>query len=104
MDFGEGIIVNSFTLKSDTLITANITVSPDAVSGARDVSVTAPGDTLTCTRPDGFWVTEGPISGGGGCGCLSVLATTEEIASGWGLIGLLCTAGVYTHRRQKKHR
>lgn len=39
VNFGLGIAVNSFTVNSDTQITANITISSSAALGARDVSV-----------------------------------------------------------------
>ena len=54
VSFGSGITVNSFTVDSDTQITANITIAADAATGARDVSVTTAGG--TGTLPDGFIV------------------------------------------------
>ena len=40
VSFGEGITVNEFEVKSDTEITARITITGDAKGGDRDVSVT----------------------------------------------------------------
>jgi hypothetical protein len=56
--FGSGIAVNSYTVDSDTQITANITVEATAILGPREVSVTAGG--VTGTLPDGFEVTSPP--------------------------------------------
>jgi hypothetical protein len=53
--FGAGITINSYTVDSDTEITANITIDPGATPGTRDVTVTTPGGTVTLT--DGFTVT-----------------------------------------------
>ena len=64
VSFGAGITVNSFTVDSDTQITADITIACDAALGDRDVSVTTPGVTIppgTGTLPDGFTVLEIPI-------------------------------------------
>jgi hypothetical protein len=47
LSFGPGITVNSYTVKSDTEITANITIDGSAAIGSRDVSVTTPGGTAT---------------------------------------------------------
>jgi hypothetical protein len=49
VNFGTGITVNSFTVNSDTQITANICIAADAALGARDVSVTTTGGTGTGT-------------------------------------------------------
>jgi hypothetical protein len=43
--FGPRTTVNSFNVDSETQITANITIDPDAIPGANDVSVTTPGGT-----------------------------------------------------------
>jgi len=51
---GAGISVNSFTVLSSTQITANITISSDAATGTRDVSVTTAVGTVTL--PAGFTV------------------------------------------------
>jgi PKD repeat protein len=48
--FGAGIMVNSYTVDSDTQITASITISGAASAGARDVLVT------TATKTGGFTV------------------------------------------------
>jgi len=55
VDFGAGITVISFTVNSDTQITANICIAGDAAAGPHDVSVTTPGGTATLTG-DGFTV------------------------------------------------
>jgi hypothetical protein len=49
VSFGPGITVSSFTVNSATQITANICIAADAATGARDVSVTTPGGTVTGT-------------------------------------------------------
>jgi hypothetical protein len=55
VSFGAGITVNSFSVDSNTQVTANITIAADAAAGKRDVSVTTH-DTGTLT--DGFTVQE----------------------------------------------
>jgi hypothetical protein len=52
--FGSGITVNSFTVDSDTQITASIAVSGSATVGTKDVSVTKAAGTATLTN--GFTV------------------------------------------------
>ena len=42
VSFGGNITINSFTVDSDSQVTANITIASDAVVGYRDVSVTTP--------------------------------------------------------------
>jgi len=42
---GSRVTVNSFTIDSETQITVNITVEPDAIPGIKDVTVTTPGGT-----------------------------------------------------------
>jgi len=42
VNFGTGITVNSFTVVSDTQITAYICITADAALGVRDISVTTP--------------------------------------------------------------
>ena len=54
VSFGDNITIESFTVDSDTQVTANITIDADAPAGARDVSVTTPDG--TGTLPDGFTV------------------------------------------------
>ncbi|GEM_PF-3057567 len=49
VSFGDGIIVNSFAIDSDTQIRAGITITGNAVPGARDVSVTTTFGTGTLT-------------------------------------------------------
>jgi hypothetical protein len=57
VDFGSGITVNTFNVKSSTRITASITIASDAVLGLRDVSVTIPGG-ATGTLTGGFTVVQ----------------------------------------------
>jgi len=47
VNFGPGVTVTGFTVNSDLQITANISIAPGAVPGARDVSVTTPGGNAT---------------------------------------------------------
>ena len=54
VSLGAGILVNSFTVVNSGRIDASITISSDAVTGKRDVSVTTPGGTHVLT--DGFTV------------------------------------------------
>jgi hypothetical protein len=56
VSFGSEITVDSFTLDSNSQITANITISSSATAGARNVSVTTPAGTGSLT--DGFTVTQ----------------------------------------------
>ena len=58
VSFGAGINVNSFTVDSSVLITADISIDANATVGLRDVSVTVAGHTATLA--DGFRVTEPP--------------------------------------------
>jgi hypothetical protein len=58
VSFGSETTVNSFVVDSDTQITANITVGPEAAPGLRDVSVTTPGGTATLANA--FNVTQAP--------------------------------------------
>ena len=48
--FTDGITVNSFSVDSDTQITASITITQDAAPGMRDLSVRTPGGTGTLTE------------------------------------------------------
>jgi hypothetical protein len=45
VSFGNGVTVNSYAVNSDTQISADIAIAPDAVVDMRDVSVTNPGGT-----------------------------------------------------------
>lgn len=54
VNFGAGIGVNHITVYSSTQITVNITISPSAKTGWRNISVTAPSGTSTLRR--GFFV------------------------------------------------
>jgi hypothetical protein len=58
IDFGSGIVINGFTVDSDTQITADITIDPAAAVGARDVSVTNVDGTGTLLN--GFTVDQAP--------------------------------------------
>jgi ABC-type Fe3+ transport system substrate-binding protein len=55
VNFGAGISVNSYTVDSETKITANITVAANATAGSRNVSATTPDG--TGTKTGGFTVT-----------------------------------------------
>ena len=59
INFGSGITVVTYTVVSDTIITANITISSLATIGVRDVSVTTPDGTGEMS--DGFSVTSGNL-------------------------------------------
>ena len=86
VSFGPGITVNSFTVDSDTQITASITVSDSAAAGAIEVSVTTPagagslagGFTVAVPSPDTGAVT--PESGAQG-------ASFEVVITGAGFTG-----------------
>jgi len=56
--FGPEIIVDSFTLVSDTQISAAIRILCDGTPGVSDVSVTTPGGTATLIK--GFAITDSP--------------------------------------------
>ena len=56
--FGPQIIVDSFTLVSDTQISAAIRILCDGTPGVRDVSVTTPGGTATLIKA--FAITDSP--------------------------------------------
>ena len=56
VSFGSGITVNSFTVNSDTQMTASIAISSSATLGVRDVSVATPGG--TATKTSGFTVNQ----------------------------------------------
>ncbi|MFC1998767.1 PKD domain-containing protein [Chloroflexota bacterium] len=43
-------------------------------------------------------------AGGGGCGASAAAASATDIASGWGVLGLLGVSGAYTGWRQKKRK
>lgn len=49
VSFGAGVTVNSFTVTSDVLITANITLSEIATVGNRNIQVTTPAGSSTLT-------------------------------------------------------
>ena len=57
VSFGSDITVSTFTVDSDTQITASITIAGNAALGSHDVSVTTPYGTGTLT--DGFTVLPG---------------------------------------------
>ncbi|MDM7999629.1 MAG: IPT/TIG domain-containing protein [Dehalococcoidia bacterium] len=58
VSFGADISVNSYTVDSDTQITANVTVGDEAAPGLREVSVTTPGGTAGLANA--FNVTQAP--------------------------------------------
>jgi hypothetical protein len=92
-NFGAGITVNSCTFNSATQLTANITISPTATVGTRNVTVTNP-DSQTGTLPNGFTVTTSgpppppsvssvnPNSGAQGQSLPSVIITGSNFQSG----------------------
>lgn len=59
MSFGFGITVGTVTVDSATKLTAVISVSTTATTGARTVTVTAP-DARVATLPNGFTVDAAP--------------------------------------------
>ena len=59
VSFGSGITVVTYTVVSDTVITANITISSSATAGTRDVSITTTNG--VGTLPGGFTVTSGNL-------------------------------------------
>ena len=71
VSFGTGITVNSFTVNSNTQITAGITIAGSATLGTRNVSVTTAGGTGTLTA--GFTVT--------------ITVVPPSVAPNWPLIG-----------------
>ncbi len=75
---GLGVTVNSFTVDSQTQITANLTISPTATIGTRDVSVTTPRGTGTLTS--GFEVTGVSPSSGILGNTLSVVITSTNLS------------------------
>jgi len=105
VSFGEGITTNSFTVDSETQITANITIDDDAIVGTRDVSVTTAGGTGTLI--DAFTVEQKESNGElGGCSCnsASTPVSAKELAIGWGIIGLCWGGGYYLVRRSGKRK
>ncbi len=57
VSFGSGITVSTFTVDSDTQITASITIAGNAALGSHDITVTTPYGSGTLT--DGFTVLPG---------------------------------------------
>ncbi|MBT3362749.1 MAG: hypothetical protein HN929_03190 [Chloroflexi bacterium] len=106
VSLGSGISTNSYTVVSSTRITANITIAADATQGTRTVTVTTPIDNDTLSG--GFAVeealTEPTPTNGGGCGASAAVATSEAIASSFGLLGFLSVSGLYVGHRQKKRK
>jgi hypothetical protein len=75
---GTGITVNSTTFVLATQLTANITISPTAATGVRDVIVTNP-DAGADTCPGCFTVNTGPTVTGTDPSSLGQGATTEDV-------------------------
>ncbi len=75
--FGAGITVNSFTVDSDTQITAAISISGSAATGVRDVSVTRAG--VTGALPGGFAVDQAPPIVGSAIPGEGILGQTENV-------------------------
>jgi hypothetical protein len=59
VSFGTGVVIKSFTNLSPTQITVNVMIDKEAVTGARDVSVTTPGG--SSTLGGSFYVKEKPL-------------------------------------------
>jgi hypothetical protein len=58
--FCDGITVNSITVTSATVATANITIAPDATVGVCNVTVTTGTEIVTCTAA--FTITAAPVT------------------------------------------
>ena len=82
LSFGEGVTVESFTVDSDTQITAHLVVADDAAPGDRSVAVTTPEGTVTLSDAFEVQAPEGEPGGGG----IPVFV--------WPLIGVLVAAGL----------
>jgi branched-chain amino acid transport system substrate-binding protein len=89
VSFGSGITVNSFTVDSETRITANISIAATTTAGLRDVTVTTP--IGTGTRTGGFTVTGGlpppPTVTGTSPGSAKVGDTLDVTITGTNLTG-----------------
>ena len=81
LSFGEGVTVESFTVDSDTQITAHLVVADDAAPGDRSVMVTTPEGTVTLSDVFEVQAPEGEPGGGG----IPVFV--------WPLIGVLLVVG-----------
>ena len=100
--FGAGITVNSCIVSSTTLITANITVTPTAMIGARSIVVTNP-DTQTGTLANGFTVNQGSniilvnqVSAGNSTGnSFSSIAAPSANHTAGNLLVVICRNGNY---------
>jgi hypothetical protein len=94
VSFGAGITVNTVTVNSPTQLVANITISPIAFTGFRDIGVTTDlgaGLLQNASRVNGFQVTAGtfsltsvtPTSGGRGTTIsVTVIGTNTNFAAG----------------------
>ena len=75
--FGAGIAVNSFTVDSDSQITAGITIDEWAAVGARDVSVAKAG--VAVTLASGFTVDQAPPVAGSVIPGQGIQGQTENV-------------------------
>jgi len=83
--FGEGITVITFTVISDTEMTATISIDPFATAGARDVTVT---NTIgTESLPAGFTISESAFTD-----TLEISGTGDSFSSDGGEGGITVTA------------
>lgn len=82
LSFGEGVTVESFTVDSDTQITAHLVVADDAAPGHRSVAMTTPEGTVTLSDVFEVRASEGEPGGGG----IPMFV--------WPLTGILLAAGL----------
>jgi len=100
VDLGSGVTVNDCTEVDSTEMICQITVDEEAELGLRDVTVTTSHGIATLT--DGFTIVEDDTPTGSGCGCSNNTASTDKIASGWGIVGLLGVVGFSLHKKRKR--
>ena len=93
LDFGDGIEITQLTVVSDSEISAEISIEPDAAAGKRDVTVTTPGGTGTVLG--GFTVSKA------GTG-VHLWIFVAGVAGGLAGLGLLASLGVGLRRRRAK--
>ncbi len=99
VSFGPGIAVESFSVTSDSRITARIVIARDAADGAREVSVTT-GDGFG-TMADAFTVTA--ADGGGFCSRGSGTASAaSEVTLSMTALGMVLGTGYWIARKRSK--
>ncbi len=91
VSFGEGITVHSFTVDSDTQITAIVDIGRRADVGARDVTVTTPEGTETFPA---FFTVEAPPSS---------LPLYVWLLAGFGAAAVLGVVGIVVWRKKLAH-